>query len=150
MKTKTSRKSFRVSSDKIVFGDPCYSSNTTMLAKNGRWEAAVDRKTCDGWGNRISRITVHHSDFDPVSSKVSKKTFSVDSGQAGVFCASAVDAPGEFYSWCCSATNSEKGCGFIEGGFVSSSGYGDGFYEAIIHKNSGLVVCVELVFIGDD
>lgn len=152
MKTKIKKKTetFRVTSGMIVFGDPCYSCNPTLPAKNGEWEAAVDKKDCGNWGCRISRVTVHHKDFDPVSSKKSKKTFSVDSGQAGVYCQSVYESEGSFYDACCKETLSSKGYGFIDGGFVSSSGYGDGFYDAVVHKVGDKVVCVELIFIGDD
>ena len=34
--------------------------------------------------------------------------------------------------------------------FVSSSGYGDGYYPYYIYEEEGKVVAIEIVFIGDD
>lgn len=148
MKTKIKTQSFKVSSGRIVVGDPCYQTNLTFPALNGEWEATVDKADCDSWGSRIARVTVHHEDFDPVAvnMKVVKKSFSVDSGQAGVFCDSVYDSNGPFYDECCTQTLSKESHGFVDGGFVSSSGYGDGYYDAYIYKVGDKVVCVELDF----
>jgi hypothetical protein len=145
MKTKT--ETFEVASGMVVVGDPCYDSNKTFPALNGGWEAAVDTILSGDWGHRISRITVHHEDFDPSKTKVVNGTFSVDSGQAGVFCSGSYGFEGSFYDSCCKKTLSRKGYGFVAGGFVSSSGYGDGFYEYTVHTVRGKAVCVELEFI---
>lgn len=148
MKTKT--KTFKVTSGRVVIGDPCYGSNDTYPALNGDWEADVDTLGCGDWGQRISRITVHHEEFDPSNTKVMGHTFSVDSGQAGVFCSGSYDSEGDFYDMCCKETLSKKGYGFVPGGFVSSSGYGDGCYEYLVHTVRGKVVCVELTFIDKE
>lgn len=149
MKTKTRIKSFRVH-DKIVVGDPCYDTNKTFPAKEGLWEASVDKMNCGDWGNRIGRVTVHHKDFNPaLDMKVEHKGFSVDSGQAGVFCGSVYDSSGPFYEDCCRETLSEEGYGFVRGGFVSSSGYGDGYYDMTVYLVRGKAVCVELEFMEE-
>lgn len=149
MKTKT--ETFKVTSGHVVIGDPCYSTNQTVPALNGSWEAHVE--TCDAgsWGTRIRRVTVHHKDFDPAADmKTVRRQFGVDSGQAGVFCESVYESDGIFYDSCCEETLTAKSCGFVRGGFVSSSGYGDGCYEAIIHVVRGKAACVELEFIEEE
>lgn len=88
----------------------------------------------------------------------------VDSGQAGFFddayyqddhVFDGTDAPARdfgstWYSKCCELTLSGE-AGIIPYGAVSCSGYGDGCYTAIIHKNQqGLVDCVLVSFIADE
>jgi hypothetical protein len=82
--------------------------------------------------------------------KVEEASVCVDSGQAGVFDLSVYEDDGVFYEDCCSATLSKRRFGFVPGGFVSSSGFGDGCYEAQIYKEKGVAVAVEITFIGDD
>ena len=59
--------------------------------------------------------------------------------------------PTRFSGWvvhedCCSKANPY---GFVRGGFVSSSGYGDGGYGARIHLVRGRAVAAELTFIPE-
>lgn len=87
----------------------------------------------------------------------------VDSGQAGIFdhqiyrVDESVIGETEFmpedkwYSSCCDQTLGELGAGVINGGVVSSSGFGDGGYEAFIAKNAeGKVIAVQIVFITEE
>jgi hypothetical protein len=139
---------FEVVSGRVTLGDPCYESNKTVKAKNGPWTARVYKTDEGSWGRRVSRVLVHHEGFDPLARGLRSKraTFTVDSGQAGVFDFSRYGGE-EFYEDCCRATLSNRGVGFVPSGFVSSSGYGDGCYEAKIHMVDDIAVCVELVFI---
>jgi len=152
MKTKTKTDVFRISSGRLVFGDPCYGSNHGTDAQNGPWTAHVVTSDEGGiWGVRVKKVVVHHDDFNPADPKVvvERKGFSVDSGQAGVFDEASYGGD-EFYDRCCRATLSKKQYGYLRDGFVTSSGYGDGFYDAEVHKVEGKAVCVELTFIGDE
>jgi hypothetical protein len=146
MKTKT--ESFRISSGSLVLGDPCYDTNPTFKAQNGPWTAHVVRGDEGSWGTRVRKVIVHHEDFNPADPRlvVEEESFSVDSGQAGVFDGSVYGGD-SFYDRCCDATLTEKQCDYVRQGFVTSSGYGDGWYSAEIHIVDGLAVCVELVFI---
>jgi len=142
-KTKT----FKVKSGKIGIGDPCYSSASILVeAKNGEWEVNV--KKISSFGERVSEVIVHHKDFGP-SSKLSTEedSFGVDSGQAGVFDGDFNGTNSSFYSSCCDKTLSKKGYGFLDNGFVTSSGYGDGCYPCLIFKENGKAVCVQITFI---
>lgn len=146
-------KSFRVINRKIVVGDPCYEASSMMscvfAARNGRW-LAVTRVVNEGWGDRVSIVIVHHEAFDPIGKNYTERLehFGVDSGQAGVFEAEKYSADhGSFYDTCCLATSS--GGGFVPGGFVTSSGYGDGLYSARIYMRHGEAEAVEMVFIPE-
>jgi len=152
MKTKT--KNFEVTSGKVTFGDPCYETNKSVKAKNGQWTALVEKSDEGSWGVRVRKITVHHESFNPTERRLLPRnfTFGVDSGQAGVFDGGPYSTRSgvlreSFYDACCKATLSRPSCGYVSGGFVSSSGYGDGVYDAHVLSIDGEAVCVELTFI---
>lgn len=74
-------------------------------------------------------------------------TIGVDSGQCGLFDDAKYQDESLFkkkpkvsfcegwYGHCCDRTLSEKQAGVIPGGAVSSSGFGDGTYDAFYHTN---------------
>lgn len=143
---------FKITSGLLVLGDPCYDTNPICKARRGSWKAYVvmtDKGSF--WGFRVRRVVVHHEDFNPADPRleVEEQGFSVDSGQAGVFDERFYGGE-EFYERCCKATLTRRQYGFLRDGFVTSSGYGDGWYAAEIQKVSGEAVCVELKFIGCD
>lgn len=148
MKTKTKTNTFEVTSGVLVFGDPCYETNESCRALNGTWTAHVVTTDDSFWGRRVKKVVVHHEDFNPGDRRVKSKTvgFSVDSGQAGVFDRDSYGGEA-FYDLCCKRTLSRQQYGYLENGFVTSSGYGDGWYDAEIIKVDGKAVCVELTFL---
>lgn len=147
-------KSFEVTSGQIQVSDPCYNGGTYLEpAKNGKWVAKVDIQDLGGWGRRVGRVLVHHEGFSPTQKLTEQQILvGVDSGQMGVYDAS-VFGGGEdmdFYDACCNATLSERSHGYIKGGFVTSSGLGDGGYDGTIWKERGKAVAVEIVFLTDE
>lgn len=150
MKTKSIKKTetFRVTSGEVVFGDPCYDTNKSCAAKNGDWTAHVVMSGESGWGVRVHKVVVHHVDFNPADRRIRSESFgfSVDSGQAGVFDGASYGEDG-FYDLCCKQTLSKRQYGYIEGGFATSSGVGDGFYDAEVMKIDGKAVCLEITFL---
>ena len=152
MKTETDIDTFSVTSGFLVVGDPCYGTNRTVPALNGSWTARVvtDDKG-DLWGERVVRLVVQHVDFNPSDTSVliDEVGFGVDSGQAGVFDRASYGSDG-FYDACCEATLSRGQCGCLRGGFVASSGYGDGWYSAEISSVSGNAIRVEMAFVEED
>jgi len=84
----------------------------------------------------------------------------VDSGQAGIFDNSiypnSKDERGKygdttkFYGKCCQKTGGGNSCGIIDGGFVSSSGYGDGSYTCYVAKKDDEIVAIKIEFIGEE
>jgi len=149
MPVVTRKKSFKVT-DTISVGDPCYSSPGFIVdAKKGNWTANVH--TVSSWGERVARIIVHHENFNPaVNLQVESHIVGVDSGQAGVFNGIYNGNDIDFYEECGSATLSNLGYGYLKNGFVTSSGYGDGGYEAIVYKEKDKAVCVEITFIEEN
>lgn len=140
---------FSVRSGKVTISDPCYDTGELkVLARNGRWLASVRKSDEGSWGRRVSSILVHHESFDPIGKdyKEEVKYIGVDSGQAGVFDADSY-GHGSFYDTCCRATS--KDFGFVPGGFVTTSGYGDGGYQVKVHRSGGKSEAVEIVFIPE-
>lgn len=174
-KKQTEAESFQVVSGKIMCSDPCYESGDVLVrAKNGEWIARVEKSDEGSWGHRVARVLVHHVDFSMYGSSrikafdsVESATIGVDSGQAGVFDANSfrndtvvkntkriyektICGDELWYSICCDRTCSKKGYGYIPGGFVTTSGYGDGGYGVEIYKKNGEAVAVEITFIEND
>lgn len=143
----------------------------------GTWEAAILTKDEGVWGERVSVLTARHvtgPKHTAINQAVCNGTgtwhscdfdVGVDSGQAGIFDDAhyqdnTVFEPGTecnqdfgdlWYSYCCSLTLSRTKAGVLPYGAVASSGYGDGGYECIKHRNKeGKVDFVFIIFIGDD
>jgi len=85
----------------------------------------------------------------------------VDSGQAGVFDLAVYPQDGStgehddensFYGQCCKVTldKTQGRAGKVNGGFVASSGYGDGGYDAYaIYDDRNNAVAIKIVFIPE-
>lgn len=164
---------FTINSGKIRVSDPCYDKDdylggVVLDAKNGEWVASIDMDDVgSGWGERITKLTAEYN--GPVKIVGNHcASIGVDSGQAGVFDFDSYkdnnlvkgvtrvheeticeDEP--WYSICCDRTLSKHQWGVIPNGVVSTSGYGDGWYnvDCFLDKN-GDVVRVEIIFIGDE
>jgi len=166
---------FECRSGKLMISDPCYKIGTWCQGVfnnvlTGKWNGWV-YKTDDGdLGERCAEIHAYHESIKNPDSLdriwVANGDFvvGVDSGQAGIFDFATfrdnalANEPGpesliqdpddKWYSNCCDATLSEVGAGKVNEGVVSSSGYGDGSYEAsYVCNNSGYIVAVKIVFI---
>ena len=148
---KTAVECFKIKSGTVACSDPCYGTpDVKVKAKNGEWVAHAETSNEGSWGERVSKITVHHVEFSPVGNRyqVESHIINVDSGQAGVFDGDICDGDDEdFYDRCCNTTLKNPGYGYMKGGFVSSSGCGDGGYECLVYKNNGVAVGVEITFI---
>lgn len=164
---------FKVRGDRLMLSDPCYERGTWCQGvvedvKPGKYVAKVAIETeTHGWGPRVAELEAVHQDFTgaPVYSRLPFEV-GVDSGQAGIFDDLIYpegnrDQGGEFnkdgfYDICCNITleGGSSCCGagvLLDGGVVSSSGYGDGGYAAYAAKDgNGKVVAVKIVFIGED
>ena len=143
---------FKVTSGGICCSDPCYAYPSVHVdALNGDWVAKAEKTDEGSWGHRVSKIIVHHKSFSPIGNNYQTETkiIGVDSGQAGVFDANIYNS-GSFYDKCCSTTLGKQGYGYVDGGFVSSSGYGDGGYEAVIYKKNNKAVAIEVTFISHE
>lgn len=172
-------KEFEIKSGKIVASDPCYELDTWCMGiienvKNGTWYADIEDTTLSGWGNRVAKLRIEHSEEMGNGRNIEKLDFDagVDSGQFGFFdfdtyrndksikglpkadYISIKKDGDEWYSVCCNKTydskNSEVKWGTLPNGVVSSSGLGDGSYEVFGQKNrKGEWVAFEVVFIDE-
>ncbi|USG65016.1 tetratricopeptide repeat protein [Brevibacillus ruminantium] len=159
---------FESNSGTLLVSDPCYERDiwcqgVVENAARGKWTAVVEKLDMGDWGDRCSALMVYHEsllEFGHITWEPCSFVIGVDSGQAGVFDESvyrndeSVIGPTEFmpedkwYSSCCDQTLGELGAGLINGGAVSSSGLGDGAYEAFVCQNQdGVIVAVKIVFL---
>ncbi len=166
--------SFETHSGALRISDPCYSKDSwcagSLPAVSGTWVAAVRESNEGSWGKRVAELVVHHKDMkleelidsgDWVDTGID---VGVDSGQCGVFdellykddyqatgyvhSSEKIRKEEPFYSMCCDLTIT-RGAGTMMAGAVSSSGYGDGSYEAFVIKQNDKAVAIKIVFIGE-
>lgn len=150
----------------------------TVKAKNGTWIGEVDHSDEGSWGKRVSRIRAYLKGTDLSVVQISDNfdamkldiDVGVDSGQAGIFDDAQYpdgERTGEygdsstFYGRVCELTIGETPdgthdpdhpqAGIIDDfGVVSSSGYGDGGYNAYALFDGDEAIAIEIVFIGDE
>lgn len=158
---------FNVNSGKVEITDPCYSPESGIVVnnvKNGTYLSFVDVVDAGNWGSRNAILyAINKEYFDENQLKVNELNlqnwdpqndyFGVDSGQGGIFDVSKFLGGDneEFYDECCSITLNGIGAHTLDGGVVSSSGFGDGGYGYQIIKNAkSEIVAISLIFIDDD
>lgn len=161
----------------IICIDPCYDDaalGVKLPVLPGNYYCYVSRDTDD----RIASISVrhvHHADavideeYSPSESDTRNYT-GVDSGQAGIIDFEAwqdnVEQPPNtsvkisWYRQACNHTLSRLQYGIMiddnrdwyeaAHGFVSSAGYGDGYYQVYVAKNGSDIVGVRIVYIYPD
>ena len=57
----------------------------------------------------------------------------------------------DWYKICCDITLSNLGAGVVDGGAVSSSGFGDGSYDCYAHRDeAGELVFAEIIFVTEE
>lgn len=149
--------SFTMSSGKMMVSDPCYEIGTWCQyqldnVKNGVWNASMKRVDDGVWGIRIASIQAHIKYISPSDDAwelVEVAHIGVDSGQAGFYDLDKFDSQSkEWYRKNGDITLSDRQGGVLDGGAVSSSGYGDGGYPLyVIKDNSGTVIAVKVIFI---
>ena len=165
---------FELTEKSVIVSDPCYKIRTWCQGKldnvkTGDWNAMIVKNDDE----RIAELVVYHScleDLKLLEGKWEEQPFDigVDSGQAGFFQESvyrnnntSLDYPDYFrgepeyegsrwYGVCCDVTLSSVGAGVIEGGVVSSSGYGDGCYTLYTVEEDGEVIAMKIVFIEEE
>lgn len=158
---------FEVTDDELRISDPCYSPSTWCSGilentKQGTWNAYVVHGDTD-WHHRCWELVAIHSEYPKsLACQITGKTdivVGVDSGQAGIFSVSAYHGgtedggeygSGGWYDLCCVATLKTKhSADVIEGGCVSSTGFGDGSYKCYVTRDGkAAAVGVRIVFIS--
>lgn len=158
---------FEVKSGTLMVSDPCYGPDTWCQGRldnvaRGTWQATVEQRDVSGWGTRNAVLTIQKVGANVTEdAQWQNATFhvGVDSGQAGFW-----DLPeygwgeGEcgdtstFYGKACSGTlDTRLQASAMNGGVVSSSGFGDGGYTcSYLTDGSGEIVAARIVFIGEE
>lgn len=164
--------SFVLKTSTVMMSDPCYSLDTWCQLKvenvqTGEWNAYIKQSDEGDWGVRISELIAVKSD-KPLKDRWKRigddGIIGVDSGQAGIFDlkhyrddsvilkrAKYKIAPGGnhalWYAECCEITLARTGAGVIPYGCVSSSGIGDGAYNAYKQENKDGIYALRIKFL---
>lgn len=136
--------------------------------RNGSWKGYIQQ---DEEGDYNASVIAIHSEYENELKNLKwdsiEEVIGVDSGQAGIYdywlyrndefvgeCENTSYFPFEyegdkFYAKNCDLTTStDLGAGVLNGGIVSSSGYGDGGYTAFLTKNKeGQVIGIFIQFL---
>ena len=156
--------SFELSQPELLISDPRYKPGTwcagTVKARPGNWVCEVIIGPTS-WFTRVKLLRARH---ESVTDEVYGLDFTdsgidvgVDSGQCGLFDAEKYEKDAfvdSAYEKLCDITlGSELSGGIIPGrsGVVCLSGFGDGSYSALVHRNAdGEAIGIQLVFISDE
>ena len=161
-----------------MVSDPCYSPDTWCQTKldnvlPGKYNVEVDKSDLDGWGTRVSSITVIHEDYEDTDDWEQHSECGVDSGQCGIFCMTSYrndemsvgittppldnpfvlpynDKGGDmWYEKMCQFTLGKEQFGLYDTGVVSSSGIGDGLYPMDVMMDGDKIVGIRLEYLGN-
>ena len=164
-------------SENVMVSDPCYSPDTWCQTKldnvlPGLYNVDVQKSDLDGWGTRVSSITVIHEDYEDTDDWEQHSECGVDSGQCGIFCMTSYrndemsvgittppldnpfvlpynDKGGDMYEKICHFTLCEPQWGLYDTGVVSSSGIGDGLYPMDVMMDGDKIVGIRLEYLGN-
>ena len=165
-------------SENVMVSDPCYSPDTWCQTKlnnvlPGKYNVEVDKSDLDGWGTRVSSITVIHEDYEDTDDWEQHSECGVDSGQCGIFCMTSYrndemsvgittppldnpfvlpynDKGGDmWYEKMCQFTLHKDQFGLYDTGVVSSSGIGDGLYPMDVMMDGDKIVGIRLDYLGN-
>jgi len=163
---------FEITSGRILLSDPCYDFGTwctqTVDGKNGTWRATSIQ---DGVCHELIACHQSYGTYMEGDWKKLDESLGVDSGQCGIYDVqfynvkpssavldeflakveedwlSSMKIRKPWYFINCVTTMTELRCGVIPYGCVSSSGYGDGGYNAYAQYNDDIVVALKIIFI---
>jgi hypothetical protein len=147
-------------SDKAVVSDPSYDRDvccmqTEIPVKPGKYRAMVLLSDEKEWGVRVASLVLVHTTHQG-SPKKDWETIclpiGVDSGQCGIFDdtvypqSKGYPNAEQFYDECCRLTMSDEFAGILKNGkgVVTSSGFGDGYYELLAKKDGDCCVALML------
>ncbi len=134
----------------VTITDPCYDKGTWCAAEvdnvfKGEWEASIDMKDCGDWGNRVAKLILKAVGQTAIKYQKLSADIGVDAGVCGVFEDKPDYGDGAWGSVCDELGYKNYGLAtptnnFHCEGAWSSSGYGDGSYEATIGINENAEV----------
>ena len=161
-----------------MVSDPCYSPDTWCQTKlnsvlPGKYNVDVQKSDLDGWGTRVSSITVIHEDYEDTDDWEQHSECGVDSGQCGIFCMTSYrndemsvgittppldnpfvlpynDKGGDmWYEKMCQFTLGKEQFGLYDTGVVTSSGIGDGLYPMDVMMDGDKIVGIRITYLGN-
>jgi hypothetical protein len=167
---------------KVIVSDPCYEIPTWCQevikgVRPGVYDTDVEISDEGDWGERIASLTaLHESCKDDPTWEHYSYNIGVDSGQAGIFCATSyrkdelaksipwltekgspfkegyqeIEVGDSWYEKMCDRTLNDKQWGTYDRGVVCSSGFGDGSYELLVSRQYGIINGFKIVFIQKD
>ena len=142
---------FSIHSGRVAVSDPCYDDPHVFPAKTGAWTASLQLNS----EGRIAELFAFAEGSEFHDLKPIDLDFGVDSGQFGLFddeiYISGTDfgEPG-FYNDCCQLTIEHPYYGVVDcKGIVTSSGWGDGCYNAFGSFIDGVLHSFNIVFIEE-
>lgn len=129
----------------LAVGDPCYHHGgfgdvLTLPNAQGTWTAEVETSDQGDWGIRVAKLTARRDGRGPAV-KVTSRILGVDSGRMSIMPAETAEdlalfEPSRFYA--------------DGGGCVSSTGFGDGAYAAVVELDEQGPCEITMTFIEDD
>jgi len=144
--------------DALNLGDPCYGGGNgckKIDAKPGKWLAWVD--TVESFGQRIAKLHARclgPRQIEHDNRKHSYETYNlgVDAGLMSIQPIEHLISNDDYMSALDEAYKNDKNFEFalVRNGIWSSTGYGDGCYEAVVHYIDGKAVEIDIVFIDDE
>lgn len=162
---------FELKAGRAAVQDPGYGANSNLAVNltvsAGRWRAWITKSNQDKWGERVASLVVGLEGTDTAATGTWEAVgiVGVDSGQAGVFAPEHIDDPtvvppqyhwkqpmidaeNPWYSLVCDQTLALGG-GVIPAGVASSSGIGDGAYEASVARTGDAVTAIRIVYLTE-
>ena len=134
--------------------DPCYGDGQKWPAAPGTWEAWVDKSDEGSWGVRVKELRAFRVGRDPAHCYELADDLGVDSGQMGIYALNPgeeIDTSEADYEKICDLTLSDGQFGVLPYGVVSSSGFGDGGYDARgLKDEQGRLTEIRIEFIPDE
>lgn len=145
----------------LLVTDPCMEKGPNGALA---FQVALDSAVRGKWTSLVTKIAGRNAILTAWSDTITEPTsgwaragsIGVDSGQAGIFDFDSYpeenlgdyDDKNSFYGKACEQTLSSNRAGVVdEFGVVSNSGWGDGFYECMVHRDAdGFVDAVKLDF----
>jgi len=129
----------------VTITDPCYDKGTWCSAviqnvHKGEWSAMMNVMDTGSWGNRVESLTVKAVGQTVVRRERVNAEIGVDAGVCGIF-EDKPDYTGDWSNVCDEMRSDFGGIADPDNAFRcvgvwSSSGYGDGCYDAYVGYNS--------------
>lgn len=143
---------------KVDVTDPCYDADTWCRMQvelpAGDYTAFIVRKDCGSWGTRVQSSGIclkKYIDHCSLLNFHQVGPVGVDAGMMGYFVNKPDYSDDEWSKFCdeLGAADWPDEC-VKDGGYITSSGYGDGVYPVYLMKVDGVTVGVMVVFIEED